>query len=43
MEGMSIIREEKKDLSELKPTQVEMMKYMVEVRKYCLGIRYMRG
>ena len=43
MEGMSIIREEKKDLSELKPTQAEMMKYMVEVRKYCLGIRYMRG
>lgn len=38
MEGMSVIREEKRDLSELKPTQVEMMKYMVEVRKYCLEV-----
>jgi len=38
MEGMSVIKEEKKDLSELKPTQVEMMKYMVDVRKYCLEV-----
>lgn len=38
MEGLSVIREEKKDLSELKPTQVEMMKYMVDVRKYCLEV-----
>ena len=38
MEGLSVIKEEKKDLSELKPTQVEMMKYMVDVRKYCLEV-----
>lgn len=38
MEGFSLIKEEKKDLSELKPTQVEMMKYMVDVRKYCLEV-----
>lgn len=38
MEEWTVKTEEKKDLAELKPTQIEMLKYMVDVRKYCLEV-----